>query len=107
MHCAFEEGFVGLRCVFDTPTTTDNSTGIRHKWKQSVPGTQVLDEFMEHNLSVFDGEKYLAPQDLPSIRRRIHVDPWPGEGGGYIDRCIRWTEIMIAGLTKWQWKGYI
>jgi hypothetical protein len=32
---AFEEGVVDLRFVFDAPTT-DNSTGIRQKWKQSA-----------------------------------------------------------------------
>jgi hypothetical protein len=36
VHCAFEEGFVGLRFVFDA-LITDNSTGIRQKLKQSVP----------------------------------------------------------------------
>jgi hypothetical protein len=35
VHCAFEEGFVGLRFVFDA-LTADNSTGIRQKWKQSL-----------------------------------------------------------------------
>jgi hypothetical protein len=31
VKCAFEEGLVGLRFVFDV-LTTDNSTGIRQKW---------------------------------------------------------------------------
>jgi hypothetical protein len=39
--------------------------------------TQVFDEFTAHNLSEFARKstvkKYLAPQDSPSIRRRIRV----------------------------------
>jgi hypothetical protein len=49
-----------------------------------IISTQVFDEFAAHNLSGFTRKsmvkKYLAPQDSPSIQRRIRVDPWP-EGG--------------------------
>jgi hypothetical protein len=36
VHCAFEEGFVGLRFVFDA-LTTENSTGIRQNKKNQYP----------------------------------------------------------------------
>jgi hypothetical protein len=74
VHCAFEEGFVGLHFVFDG-LTTDNSTGIRQKWKQSVPRYST-------NLRciIWVG----SPENrqwkhiwLLRIRRRIRVDPWP------------------------------
>jgi hypothetical protein len=71
VHCAFEEGFVGLRFVFDA-LTTDNSTGIWQKWKKI--STQVFDEFTAHNLCGFASKstvkKYLAPQDSLSNSRR-------------------------------------
>jgi hypothetical protein len=70
VHCAFEEGVVGLRFVFNA-LTTDNSTGIRPKMKTF--NTQVFDEFTAHNLSglarTSTVKEYLAPQaqDSPSI----------------------------------------
>jgi hypothetical protein len=90
VHCAFEEGFVGLRFVFDA-LTTDNSTGIRQKLKQSVPRYSTnLWRIFEWVRQKIDGEKIFGSSGFaPSIRRRIRVDPWPG-GGGYrvhVDRC--------------------
>jgi hypothetical protein len=57
VHCAFEEGFVGLRFVFDA-LTTDNLTGIRQKWKQSVPRYSTnLRRIFEWVRQKIDGEK--------------------------------------------------
>jgi hypothetical protein len=81
VHCAFDEGFVGLSW---------NST------KMKTISTQVFDEFTAHNLSGFARKstmkKYLAPQDSPSKSRR----PLTGGYRVHVDRCISrkvWMDI--------------
>jgi hypothetical protein len=40
----------------------------------------------------------LAPQDSPSIRRRIRGDPWPRGYRVHIDRCIGWIQGNLAWM---------
>jgi hypothetical protein len=79
VHCAFEEGFIGLCFVFDA-LTIDNSTGIRQKLKQSVPrySTNLL-RIIWVGSTV---KKYLVPRDsMLNLRRPltrgVHSSHWP------------------------------
>jgi hypothetical protein len=83
VHCAFEEGFVGLRFVFDAQLD-------RKSTKMKTISTQVFDELTVCNLSGFARKstvkKYLAPRDSTSNSRRpltrgVQSSHWPLHNG--------------------------
>jgi hypothetical protein len=79
----FEESFIHF--VFDM-LTTDNSTGIRQKLKQSGPRYSMN---LRRIIWVGSPENWRWKNIwLLRIRRRIRVDPCLGGGVLHVDRCI-------------------